>query len=521
VHVIDEAAISTLVERTKLTDGDIAVLGELLGVDLIAELKPPGRLLTALADKNLTPDALRTLAQKKAITEAREGYVLNPACDDETLQKEIGNLKPFRRLAPILERLADELASGRGGAAYSLILQDGKVISQGRRQLPAKKVLLLDATGNAVILRQFFRDLEEATPLKVRRNARVKQVSDRTFSRSQLLKNGKATKLLEEANRFIALKAFELKKQGGRLLVVTDRRARALLTGESEEELKRPSGRALGADIAHFGNLRGSNNFEEHAAVIILGRDQPKGEDAVQLAQAIWYDTPEPIKLAKRDARGRINYTEGERNHQMRDGSTCPGKVSIQPDERVQAVVEQVREGGMTQAIDRLRLIHNTEPKDVFILSSIPLDIEVGRLVTWEELAGNHRLNKLLDTCAAEGLDAVPLTPTWLVEKKLFRNPKSAENWLRHSQVVELAQKSSNPENAIKSIVMGKSGLFGAEAEGDTWEPKVATWRLVEYRPAGRRGKWSNALVCGLDARVAISGALGLSESAIELREPA
>jgi hypothetical protein len=370
-----------------------------------------------------------------------------------------------------------------------------------------------------MILRQFFPALEEAPPLKVRRNAHVTQISDRTFSRRRLLDARDAT-LLEQAKRFIALKAHELKGQGGRLLVVTDRRVRALLTGETEEELKRPSGPALRANIAHFGNLRGSNNFEEHAAVIILGRDQPKGEDAVQLAQAIWYDTPEPIKLAKRDARGRINYTEGERNYQMRDGSTCAGKVSIQPDERVQAVVEQVREGGMTQAIDRLRLIHNTEPKDVFILSSIPLDMEVDRLVTWEELAGNHRLNKVLDTCAAAGLEAVPLTPTWLVEKKLFQNPKSAENWLRHSQVVDLARKSSNPENAIISIVMGKSGLLGADGSSDTSEPKVATWRLVEYRPAGRRGKWSNALVCGLDARAAIAEALGISESAIELREP-
>jgi hypothetical protein len=377
--------------------------------------------------------------------------------------------------------------------------------------LPAKKVLLLDATGNATILRQFFPDLEEAPPLNVRRNAHVTQVNDRTFSRSRLLDRGKATELLERAKRYIALKAYELRRRGGRLLVVT---------GETDEQLKRPSGRALGADIAHFGNLRGSNDFEEHSAVIILGRDQPKGEDAVQLTQAIWYDTSEPVKLAKRDAKGRINYMEGERNYQMRDGSTRCGKVSVQPDERVQAVVEQVRERGMTQAIDRLRLIHNPEPKDVFILSKIPLDIEVDRLLTWGELAGNHRLNKMLDTCAAEGLEAVPLTPIWLFQRKLFATPKSAENWLRYSQFIDFARKSNNPENAIRSIVMGNSGLCGAQASTTTCEPKVATWRLVEYRLAGRRGRWSNAAVCGLDARAAIAQVLGVPESTLDLRKP-
>ena len=173
----------------------------------------------------------------------------------------------------------------------------------------------------------------------------------------------------------------------------------------------------------------------------------------------------------------------------------------------------------MTQMIDRLRLLHHEgKPEEVIILSSIPLDIEADRLVSWGELAGNHKLNTLLDTCAAEGLEAVPLSPGWLAETKLFQNPKSAENWLRSSQVIDFARKSNNPENAIISIVMGNSGLLGAEASGDNWEPEVAVWRLVEYRLAGRRGRWSNALVCGSDAQVAIAHALGVPESAVELK---
>jgi hypothetical protein len=195
------------------------------------------------------------------------------------------------------------------------------------------------------------------------------------------------------------------------------------------------------------------------------------------------------------------------------------GKCSAHPDPRVQAVVEQVREAGMTQMIDRLRLLHNQEPKEVIILCSIPLDIEVDRLVTWEELAGNHRLNKLLDMCAAKGLAGLPLVPSWLTRRfpEIFDNPKSAENWLRNSQVLDLLRKSSNPKNAINSIRMGNLGLFGSEAPS---EPEVATWRFVEYRPASRRGRWSNAAVCGLDARAAIAQALGVPESTVELRKP-
>jgi hypothetical protein len=61
----------------------------------------------------------------------------------------------------------------------------------------------------------------------------------------------------------------------------------------------------------------------------------------------------------------------------------------VHPDRRVQAVVEQVREAEMVQAIDRLRLIHSEREKLVLILCNIPLDLPIDELVTWRELAGD------------------------------------------------------------------------------------------------------------------------------------
>jgi hypothetical protein len=65
------------------------------------------------------------------------------------------------------------------------------------------------------------------------------------------------------------------------------------------------------------------------------------------------------------------------------DGRIKSGSVSVHPDPRVQAVVEQPREAEMLQAIDRLRLIHTEKRKTVYILCSVPLDIPVDELVTW------------------------------------------------------------------------------------------------------------------------------------------
>ena len=94
----------------------------------------------------------------------------------------------------------------------------------------------------------------------------------------------------------------------------------------------------------------------------------------------------------------------------MRDGSRQSMKVKVHPDRRVQAVVEQVREAEMVQAIDRLRLIHSEREKTVVILCNIPLDLPVDELVTWRELVGDGRLVKTLEICEQNGW-GLPLAP--------------------------------------------------------------------------------------------------------------
>jgi hypothetical protein len=226
----------------------------------------------------------------------------------------------------------------------------------------------------------------------VERNARVVQVSNATFYKGVLIKrasgpDGEATPeptaRLLEVGEFIERTAREAKT-----LVVTNKPVRRALTGEDERGSLSSSAQYRGADIAHFGNLRGSNEFEGHDTVIILGRDEPTVHDAERRAMAIWYDTQEPIRRIEPDFRGRYNYRTATRRYLMRDGSTRPANVSLHPDPRVQAVVEQGREAEMVQAIDRLRLIHTEKRKTVYILCSIPLDLPIDELVTWRQLAG-------------------------------------------------------------------------------------------------------------------------------------
>jgi hypothetical protein len=145
VHIIDELPLGALVETKAHTAADVEKLGELLNVDIVEELKKEN-LLTALREAGCTEESLQARARKQELAEAKGSYILNPAVPNTPEQ--LKQLKPPRRLAPTLYRLAEELKSGREGRSYSLILKAGTVIAQGRRAPPIKGGLFLDATGS-------------------------------------------------------------------------------------------------------------------------------------------------------------------------------------------------------------------------------------------------------------------------------------------------------------------------------------------------------------------------------------
>jgi hypothetical protein len=139
-----------------------------------------------------------------------------------------------------------------------------------------------------------------------------------------------------------------------------------------------------------------------------------------------------------------VDYSKERRSYKMRDGSGPSVKVKVHPDRRVQAVVEQIREAEMVQAIDRLRLIHSEREKTVYILCNIPLDIPVDELVTWRKLVGDGKLATALEMCEEKSWEALPLAPKKLSEffPKLWATAKAAERWL-----------AKNPLNPTISII--------------------------------------------------------------------
>jgi hypothetical protein len=222
-----------------------------------------------------------------------------------------------------------------------------------------------------------------------------------------------------------------------------------------------------------------------------LGREQPSAAHAKRLAKAIWYDTADLICSIPASPKGNVQYPHHVRPYTMRDNSQRHMKVRVHPDPRVQAVVEQIRESEMVQAIDRLRLIHSPRRKTVYILCNIPLNIPVDKLVTWRELYGDSRLARALERCEEQGWDALPLASKQLTRlfTELWGTERAAENWLR-----------KNPLMPLISI--------------------IRVWGVLNtYRPPGQT-RWSRALVRhGADAGLALASVLGVPAADIRVRD--
>lgn len=252
----------------------------------------------------------------------------------------------------------------------------------------------------------------------------------------------------------------------GRTLVVTNKPVRCALTGEPPKSRLPVSTPYAGADIAHFGNIRGIDEFKDHDTVIILGREQPSVRDAERRAMAIWYDAKKPIRVISPKAKGIVQYPYSMHSYKLHDGTQQDVMVRVHPDRRVQAVVEQTREAEMVQAIDRLRLIHSERRKTVCILCNIPLDIPVDELVTWRKLVGDNRFASALAACEEKGWEALPLAAKELnrLFPELWETDKAAERWL-----------AKNPLDRHVYTIR----LWGV---------------IVHYRPKRQRS-WSKALV--------------------------
>ncbi|CTQ47326.1 hypothetical protein LAL4801_05788 [Roseibium aggregatum] len=139
-----------------------------------------------------------------------------------------------------------------------------------------------------------------------------------------------------------------------------------------------------GFAVMHFGATRGIDAHSKAAALMVVGRMEPAVDDVESMGRKIYGDDVEPLRFIQPDKNGMKQFPRQEVIVRDKRGSTAKVMVSYHPDPRCDALLRQVRDAELYQAIMRIRPLWGNG--EIIMLTNVPLPIEVARISTWAEL---------------------------------------------------------------------------------------------------------------------------------------
>ncbi|MDR7038811.1 hypothetical protein J2X36_003582 [Methylobacterium sp. BE186] len=414
--VIDEAFMHKLVRYSQTaTAGDLlrdAADQSTMMKIVIDALRDGLSPKSALRDAGITKAALVEAAQ--AIEPEIEGQV-TPNMDEEQALAALERLPKRNKAALAFRRLADELSCERD-ETHSIYVAtkmvrahvDGAEITtemelfyiQHRSNPKFKKdipILLLDATANETLLRSLWPDLQ-FEKIAAKRNAIITQTYGLQAGKTAMTAGSKASKYVSDLRAFLERVG---KDRRGLLVTYKD-----VLWEGHERRFSLPDGWSS----THFGDLRGRDEFKDCDVIVVCGRMQPRVEDVERMARGFFYDRNLQMTFLKGG-----NFPRVQRGYRLADGPQSGTLVQAHPDETIQALVEQLREAEVVQAIDRLRLLYRPQQAAVYLLTDLPVDVTIDRLEPWGSLVEQR---SRIDRAAARLPGVLPLVPNWLVSER-------------------------------------------------------------------------------------------------------
>jgi hypothetical protein len=323
-------------------------------------------------------------------------------------------------------------------------------------------LLVVDGTGSPDLVSKVFGDVAHIR-VAVARLGEVIQVTGKTFSRNSLIGRTKSGEVYDEDR---AKAADDLRANLISFIRETKRGSTFVAATKTVRE-------ALEADLAgapdirfgHFGAVRGFNEWEACDTAIIVGREQPGFSEVEKIARAFAAADAEPMRAAGSLDPLHMDLYGQTRGRRMKDGTVQAELVTVHPDPRAQAVLEQIREAEIIQSVDRVRAVFNS--RRLFILSSVVVDVSVDRVERWGTLRkGGTKLERL----ASGGF--VPLSAAGMsaLRPDLWSSEKAAEH--------EITRGNKSARDA------GSQGL------ADQLGEDLSNMTMAEFRREGAK-KWS------------------------------
>lgn len=319
----------------------------------------------------------------------------------EKFEKSINPTIAIPKLTPLplnyltlFNHLRKELAANAERSISSITrFSETTLIVNYRRNLSRldnTPLLVIDADANPVIADKLFPN-HEFVEINVKRKCKVTQIYSSTMAKMRF--SGREDKT-QEQKAAAQLKEKTLKvihhlaNQHRDVLIVTYK--------QLEEELIQslPSN----CKTLHFGNLRGLDGYKDFDACIVIGRNQPSLQAVSEQARAFYFEDIENLSLETTLELSEAKFT----------------------DVRPQAFLTQIRDCETLQAIDRLRLIHATEEKHIYLISNLPLedlkvDSENYQTIHFNDLLVPSRLDKVKENYQQIGV--MPLSPSYLFDR--------------------------------------------------------------------------------------------------------
>lgn len=147
-----------------------------------------------------------------------------------------------------------------------------------------------------------------------------------------------------------------------------------------------------GAHAAHFGAIRGRNDWEKIDQIIIIGREEPSPAAVERTARAFAAHSD-----ASFESLSGKRYPKAQRGIRTRNRSGHGIKVNFHPNAWADRVLKQIRDAEIVQAVDRIRPIFKDQPIEVVLLSPVAVDLTVDQVISWKDFRqGGTRIERAL-----------------------------------------------------------------------------------------------------------------------------
>ena len=397
----------------------------------------PNRILAALRDRGIDRDHVKgaiaglTYFQDRETAHAmrdvlkvwdfasRDGRAFNL---ESRLDREIEarDGKIARDLQTVFEALLIEIDKPRDdaiGIGVADVTRNGQrskgivAVKLKRLRLARVPFLHLDGTGDHGMAQMIFGKMDHAEHRVERspagRGDRIIQVVGTDFHTAGLIggrkgKDGKIEPYTGTWADYYDAQRREIRK------IISDRPGALVVANKAAIAALKPE--EHGAHSAHFGAIRGRNDWSKINRVVIVGRDQPSPAAVERIARAYAAHGD-----ADFESLGSTPYPEATRGIRKRDGSGHPVKVAYHPNAWADRVLRSIRDTEIEQTIDRIRPIFKDRPIEIILLSSVAVDLTVDQVVSWSQFRqGGTRVERALKTARIvplSGREAARLVP--------------------------------------------------------------------------------------------------------------